>query len=232
MISPARAHAMRAAAAAQQAAPADTARADATAYELMLAKLHADKRRLKAIESQAAKIECKRKLLPDYVHWIDGALRGTGAQDDVLMTVLVWRIDAGDWRGALDIAAYALKHGLLLPDQYQRNLPCLIAEEIADNALKFESVPRDVLIETDQMLAGHDMPDQVRAKLAKAIGYALVKEAGDGTAGTSLFLKQQAVQALERAKRLHDKVGVTKDLERLGRELKNSAPPAPPAGTG
>lgn len=229
MTSPAQAHAMRVAAQAQAGA-ADTDMVNATGYELMLAKLHGDRRRLKAIESQAAKIELKRQLLPDYVPWVEGALQGNGAQDDVLMTVLVWRIDAGDWQGALDIASYAIRHKLQLPDQFQRNLPCLLAEEFADRAAQGVPVPRAILQAADQLLEDKDMPDQVRAKLAKAIGMAALAEAGEGIAGTSLGLKEFAREQLQRAVRLYDKVGVKKDLERLERELKNSAKPAgPPA---
>lgn len=37
-----------------------------TAYELMLAKLDADRRRLKDIQSIERKIEVKREILPEY----------------------------------------------------------------------------------------------------------------------------------------------------------------------
>ncbi len=36
---------------------------------------------------------------------------GRGAQDDIVMTVMLWRLDAGDIAGALEIAPYALKYG-------------------------------------------------------------------------------------------------------------------------
>lgn len=237
MPSPAQAHAMRVAAAQvhTRAAAEGAQHADATQYELMLLKLAEDRRRLKQVESQQRKIDVKRQLLPEYVPWVDGALQGQGAQDDVLMSVMVWRIDVGDWRGALDIAAYALRYGLSLPDQYKRNLPCLLAEEFADNALLQANVPAPILAEVDALLLEHDMPDQVRAKLAKALAYAWIAQAGDDTVGTSLGYKMGALEQLRRALRLHDKVGVKKDIERLERELnrdtKNTAEPASPAGT-
>lgn len=225
MTSPAQAHAMRIAAL-LQADRGDTDLANATGYELMLAKLHADRRRLKQIESTTQKIAVKRELLPEYIPWVEGALQGNGAQDDVLMTILVWRIDAGDWQGALDIAAYALRFNLSLPDQFGRNLPCLIAEEFADQAARGEPVPVAMLTATDALLADRDMPDQVRAKLAKAIGYALIRCADTLPPDASAGLKQQALAHFQRAVKLHDKVGVKKDLERLERELKNLAPVA------
>lgn len=33
--------------------------------------------------------------------------QGKGAQDDILMTVMLWRLDTGDIAGALEIARYA-----------------------------------------------------------------------------------------------------------------------------
>ncbi|WP_255213541.1 phage terminase small subunit, partial [Burkholderia pseudomallei] len=44
---------------------------------------------------------------------------------------MVWRIDAGDFDGALAIAAYALSNGLTLPDQFERSLASLVAEQFA-----------------------------------------------------------------------------------------------------
>ncbi|GLR13250.1 terminase [Chitinimonas prasina] len=224
MVSPAQAHAMRVAAM-LVASENNPAPANASEYELMLLKLAQDRARLKQIESQRGKIEVKRKLLPEYVPWIEGALKGNGAQDTVLMTIMVWRIDTGDWRGALDIAAYALRHNLVLTDQFERNLPCLIAEEIAEQAKAGEPVPLAILLEADALLNSYDMPDQVRAKLAKAIGMAQLKEAGEGLAGMALVRKQQALVSLKRALGLHDACGVKKDIERLERELKNAAKP-------
>lgn len=226
MPTPAQAHAQRVAAARRAADAATGSGApspNATAYELMLVKLAEDRRRLKAIESQARKIELKRQLLPDYTAWVEGALQGKGGQDDVLMTVLVWRMDTGDWPGALDIAAYALRHGLTLPDQYRRNLPCLLAEEVADNALRGEPVPAAVLAEFDALLADCDMPDQVRAKLAKAWGYALIAEAREATPGDDMQAKVTALAQLQRAMRLNDKAGVKRDIELLARDIKNTA---------
>ncbi|STH42997.1 small terminase subunit [Escherichia coli] len=46
------------------------------------------------------------ELLPKYAAWAEGVLAAGGAQqDDVLMYVMLWRIDAGDYAGALEIGA-------------------------------------------------------------------------------------------------------------------------------
>lgn len=214
--SPAKAHFERAQAAQRQTNDTATVRPGANAYELMLAKLTEDKRRLHDLQSIDRRAEVKREILPDYAAWVDGAIEGEhGVQDDVLMTVMVWRIDSGDLAGALQIAAYAIRHKLAMPDQYKRSTGCLIAEEFADRALRLESIGSEVteqLQAANELTAEEDMPDQVRAKLLKAIGYGL-SQAGDAAG---------ALDILKRALAMHEKVGVKKDIERLEREIKNS----------
>lgn len=219
-ISPARAH-MQAHIAASRAAAevADGTRLDpalANGYEIMLAQLAEHRRQLKRLQSIERKIEAKRKILPEYAAYIAGALQADrGGQDDVIVTVLVWHIDTGDLAGALPIVAYALRHGLVMPDQYQRSLACLVAEEAAELALKqlAASTAPDLaaLHHIQALTAGQDMPDEVRAKLHKAIGYAL--RASDPPA---------ALYELGRALALNPKAGVKKDIERLEREVKKA----------
>lgn len=219
-ISPARANYERKMAAARAAETHPATRADATAYELMLAKLAEDRRRLHEIQSIERKIELKRALLPEYEPWVSGVIKGDhGVQDDVLMTVMVWRIDAGDLAGALAIAAYAIEHQLAMPDQYKRSTGCLIAEEFADHALKLAVIDEDAtrqLLLAEHLVAEQDMPDEVRAKLFKAIGYGLNRAA-------DLDSKRFAIYYLRRALALHDKVGVKRDIEIIEREIKKDS---------
>ncbi len=217
-MSHARAHYLRASASATQAAASPQEQTTGNAYELMLAKLAQDRRRLKEIQSQERKAEVKAQLLPEYWPWIEGVLTGdSGRQDDVLMTVLVWCIDIGDFTNALRIGRYAVEHGLVMPDQYKRDVPTVLAEEFADQSLKALAANTvadlDALQAIAELTAGKDMPDEVRAKLYKAIGYTL-RSAGQ---------LAEAKEALERALILHDKVGVKKDIERLETAIKNSA---------
>lgn len=221
----AKAHYQKTMGAAQQpeghAQPLD--RNAANAYELMLAKLAEDKRRLKDVKSLERKAEVKAQLLPEYLPWIAGVLDSdSGRQDDVLMTVFVWAIDIGDFALALTIGAYALAHKLVMPDQYKRDVPCVLAEEIADYALKKDEpgliALQSCLTEAIAMTADCDMPDEVRAKLHKAYGYAL-RAAGD---------LPKAKATLTRALELDGRVGVKKDIERLETLIKNS----PDAGPG
>ena len=199
-----------------------------SARELMLAKLDSDKRRLKQIQSVERKIEVKRELLPDYAGWIAGTLEAdAGEQDEVLTTIMVWEIDVGEFDAALTLAAHALRHKMSLPDHYKRSLPCLVAEEIADAALRAfatteEGFPLAVLTRALATVRGEDMPDEVRAKLAKAEGLAQEKSGK----------LECALASLQKAFSLHDKIGVKKDIERVKRALKNAAPDPAKGGKG
>ena len=216
MTSPASAHRQRIEAQQSQAAETE-GRQDANAYELMLIQLAEDKRTLKTLQSTELKIAKKRELLPNYAPWIQGVLEGRqGVQDDVLMTVLVWLIDIGDFTAALQISAYALEFDLKLPDQFNRTLATLVAEEMADGALKIcaqkQTPDIDALVQCQNLTENQDMPDQVRAKLHKALGLSLTESN-----------PANALQQLQRALALHDKVGVKKEIEGLERVLKKAA---------
>ena len=101
---------LRKRAAREAAATAPAALMDgATGYEVMLAKLQQDQFRLKQVQSQEGKAKLKTEMLPEYVPYVDGVLSaGQGAQDDVITTIMVWRFDASDFAGGLQVAEYVL----------------------------------------------------------------------------------------------------------------------------
>lgn len=239
MISPAKRHYMRMQAAAGAARAADTgsmSMAGANAYELTLAQLTEDRRKLKAIQSIERKIELKHQLLPKYADYVAGVLSaGNGVQDDVLTTVMTWRIDIGDYAGAFDIARYVLTHDMPLPDRFERTSATVIAEEVAENAARAlaadENFDLAVLQEAADITASFDMPDQVRAKLHKAIGQYMLRGVDlDAITAEGITTLQNALPQLQRALQLHDRCGVKKDIERVERLLKKHADPAS-AGT-
>lgn len=146
------------------------------AYDLMMVKLYDDRRRLKEIQSVQGKIAVKHEVLPEYESWITGVLEeGNGAQDEVLVTVMVWYIDIGDYATALKIAEYVIKHDLVLPDQYERTVATVLVDEISDAALSEQkdegSFPLNILQKLNELTEQQDMPDQARAKLHKALGH-------------------------------------------------------------
>lgn len=225
-LSPAKRHMQRHTAASLQAATAAAQpdRQFANAHELQLLQLADHRRQLKGIQSIERKIELKATLLPLYDAWIDGSLQADhGAQDEVLATLLLWHIDCGSYPRALQIADYALRHNLVMPDRFERTLACVLAEEVADAQLKASDAGKQIdyptVDRTVTITDSHDMPDEVRAKLLKARGVSLI---GAGQL-------ESALADLRRAHLLHEKCGVKKLIETTERALKKLTDPAPEA---
>lgn len=201
-----------------------------TSYELMLAKLQQDQLRLKQVQSQQNKAKVKAELLPEYVPYIDGILAaGQGAQDDVLVTVMVWRFDAGDYDGGLDIAEYVICHNLQTPNRFNRTTGCLVAEEVAEAALTAQKAgsvfPHDILTRTAVLTAEQDMPDEARAKLTLALGRSTLVDLDENNPGQPGQI-QAGIDLLKSAIQQHNSCGGKKDLERAERLLKKHAGPA------
>jgi hypothetical protein len=172
-------------------------------------------------------------LLPNYQAWIDGVLEaGNGGQDDVLTTILVWYIDVGDYERAVQVARYAVEHKLTLPDQYSRDIPTMLLDEFSEAFLKGKladdpTLAANVLAMIDTLTEASDAPDQARAKLHKALGYARLAIAnGDDDKrdfeGPSLEYAQAALGNLKSALELFPGVGVKQDIDRLERRLKSA----------
>lgn len=245
MVSPARASFLKKSAAVLAAsASAAEEYLDATPYELLRAVLGNCLNELRNIQSTEEKIARKRVMLPDFMPWVNGVLEGAAeaeaagtpydaAEDDILSQVLVWALDVGDFDKGLELAAHVLRYGLKLPERFRRTPATMIAEEIAEAANKANGAGAHFELETlqrvDELTAREDMPDQVRAKLKKAIGLELALRAAeleekspDGPAGGKRAVLEAARDALRRAIELNPRVGVKKDLERIERELKRA----------
>ena len=201
---------------AQEAARSGGSGRSTKGYDLMLLQLNEDRRRLKGIQSNVRKAEIKVEVLPKYAAWSEGVLSADGAQqDDVLMYVMLWRVDAGDYAGALAIGRHALKHGWAMP-LGSRTTATVLAEEIADaaKAAMLAKTPFDpaLLLETLEVVDAQDMPDQSRARLHKSIGWVLMESS-----------PASALNHLKRALQLDEKCGVKKDIEQLERKIRNAS---------
>lgn len=188
----------------------------AKGYDLMLLQLNEDRRRLKGIQSTVTKAQVKIEVLPKYAAWAEGVLSVDGAQqDDVIMYVMLWRIDAGDYAGALTIGRHALKHGWVMPVG-KRNTATVLAEEMADAAkaamLAGTPFDSDLLMQTLDAVDGEDMPDQSRARLHKSIGWVQTESN-----------PVSALNHFKHALQLDEKCGVKKDIEQLERKLRKDS---------
>jgi hypothetical protein len=148
----------------------------ASEYALLLAALGQDLASLRAIQSVERKIQAKSGMIGRYRAWVAGALASDPpVQDDIVGTMLVWAIDIGDWRSRSNWATMCWPPTSALPERYKRSPAVLLRRN--RRALRWPRVRRAVLEETLALTADHDMPDQVRAKLHKALGLAFQAEA-------------------------------------------------------
>ena len=198
-------------------------------YETMFAQLNAHKIELKAIKSIKTKAARKREFLDDYAAYVEGILAADEpVQDDVVMTIFIWALDAENIEFAMEIAEWALAHDIAPPPDFKRSVASILAEEMAELALSDIEIISEYsgyLEHVSEMVAEKDMADPVRAKLLKALGYAKREDA-----------PEDALAFLKEAIALHPKIGVKRDIETLERQFKKSAdakaketPPVSPA---
>ena len=248
MVSPAKsAFLRRAALDAAAKASAAVEQIDATPYELLRAVLGNCLAELKQIQSIEEKIARKAIMLPNFMPWVDGVLEGAAiaeeagetyraTDDDILTQVLIWTLDVGDFAKALQLAAHVIRHGLALPERFKRTAATIVAEEIAEAALKAigqgEAFDLATLQAADELTMREDMPDEARAKLKKTIVLELARQAaampdtgGDGAAGGKRAAIGAALESLKRAIALNPRVGVKKQIEGLERDLKRLETP-------
>lgn len=202
-------------------------------YAILRAVLHDNLRKLQDVESHEARIPMKLDFMREFRPWVSGVITADKpVQDEVLLTCMVWAVDCADFGSALDCGRFAIKHGLTMPERYNRSVACFLREDIAEAFLKDEnSVPHAVLVELDQLTANADMPDQAKAKLDKALGrsWLLVAENFDpsdetGPAGGAAGYATKALEHFNRARKLNPKSGVVKDIQRTEKLLRDLAP--------
>ncbi len=217
------------------AAPLSDDRTANVAAAQVGARLRHDLQRLKEIRSIAHKIAAKREMLPEYADWVAGLLSGAqaagaGVSGDVLPTVMVWRIDVGDYAGAMPLIEHVLAHKVAMPSRYARDAATLVVEEIAEAAIKAQAAdqPFDLaILEHVEALTAHDdMHDEVRAKLLKAIGFELDRtaQAGSGLGVDVAALFARSLTAMKAAQALHDRVGVKTTIKAVEKRLAAAKP--------
>lgn len=193
-----------------------------TAHEQILHRLRMDLSRLSGVQSEETKAEMKKSMLPEYEGWIEGTLDGdSGRQDEVITRLMVWAIDCRDYALALRLGRYVVRHGLTLPDNFNRTAATFLTEEMSKPLLTLAAADADadlssgiaVLDEVAGIVADSDMPDVVRAKLCKA--RALVRRGA-----TDITAKAEALALFREALTRNPNAGVKKEIATLAREVK------------
>lgn len=204
-----------------------------TAHEQILHRLRLDQASLKQVQSNESKAAIKRDMLPNYQGWIDGTLEGgSGRQDEVITTMMLWAIDCQDYSLALKIGRYVVMHGLTMRDDFKRTPPVFLAEEISNQALNVATTDAGadlsdfiaVLDEVAEIVEGCDMPDEVSSKLCKARGFARRNTSDNETKGDALKLFRRATE-------LNPNAGVKREMQAITRELKKLVTEQPDSGT-
>ncbi|KNA29575.1 terminase [Pantoea ananatis] len=193
-----------------------------TAHEQILHRLRMDLSRLSGVQSEETKAEMKKSMLPEYEGWIEGTLDGdSGRQDEVITRLMVWAIDCRDYVLAMKLGRYVVRHGLTLPDNFNRTAATFLTEEMSKPLLTLTAADADadlsastaVLDEVADIVADSDMPDVVRAKLCKA--RALARRAA-----TDITTKAEALALFREALTRNPNAGVKKEIATLAREVK------------
>ncbi|ELT3493442.1 terminase [Citrobacter freundii] len=193
-----------------------------TAHEQILHRLRMDLSRLSGVQSEETKAEMKKSMLPEYEGWIEGTLDGdSGRQDEVITRLMVWAIDCRDYALVMKLGRYVVRHGLTLPDNFNRTAATFLTEEMSKPLLTLAAADADadlssgvaVLDEIAEIVADSDMPDVVRAKLCKA--RALARRGA-----TDITTKAEALALFREALTRNPNAGVKKEIATLAREVK------------
>ncbi|MGQ0332111.1 phage terminase small subunit [Citrobacter portucalensis] len=193
-----------------------------TAHEQILHRLRMDLSRLSGVQSEETKAEMKKSMLPEYEGWIEGTLDGdSGRQDEIITRLMVWAIDCRDYALTLRLGRYVVRHGLTLPDNFNRTAATFLTEEMSKPLLTLAAADADadlsastaVLDEVAEIVADSDMPDVVRAKLCKA--RALARRGA-----TDITTKAEALALFREALTRNPNAGVKKEIATLAREVK------------
>lgn len=193
--------------------------------------LHTQRGLLAALQSRQAREAHKAKVLPEIELYLQGVLAAdSGAPDPVVQYATVWAMDAGDWDLATRLTAYAMRHGLPMPDEFKRGPAALLCDLLADAILGARLLGAEaatMMQDAINLTAEADMPDQTRAKAHKAIAYGLAGKttlAGQAGswAGLAPAVLTMALDHLQRAEQLDPKTGVKKDIAAVQKLLQKT----------
>ncbi len=199
-----------------------------TPHDHLMAQLTTHISQLKGVQSTERKVELKAEFVGTYLPYIEGVLHEEPGMNDPIMTqVMVWLLDTGEFAKAAEIAFYALEHDLDMPSRFTRGLAVWMAEEFGEAGIRSEADGTEgpglfVLRDIAEMTDGKDMPDQVSAKLHKALGFAFERDGETQDRRAALVHYNRAIE-------LHDKCGLKKRRDDLEKKV-NAADQDPDGG--
>lgn len=210
-------------------------------YATLRVVLHDNLRTLSDIASIEARNPLKIEMARTFAPWIEGVLaageQGQAAQDEILVWNLIWAVDYRDWDYALRLAAHAIRFHLASPERMNSTIPCFLADTVGTVSLNMaDAVPHDALCRVLALIKGHDMPDQAKAKLHKALARSFTRRAeafdpaaDNAPAGGKAAYLTEALEHARRALQLDGGAGVKSDIKTLEKALRKLASPdAPP----
>lgn len=189
-------------------------------YRRLLASLNADRSVLSQIKAVSDKVQAKKGMILKYLPWLEDVYQAgaPSESDPVFTTALLWLIDIGDLDTAVPYILFAIKHGMKVQDDYRRDLPDLLVEELAEQLATGAALSPENHAELLALLSSMDdetgmhtinLTDIVRAKFFKACGER-AEEVGD---------VQGAVGYYESALQYSDKIGVKSRIASLKKQL-------------
>ena len=117
----------------------DRATPEGQEYAALCVLLDDNLRQMQDVQSVEARNPMKAEFAKAFSPWIEGVLaagaEGRAAQDKILVQNLVWAIDYRDFAYALRRATHAIRFNRALPERFNRTLPCMLAEDIAELSL-------------------------------------------------------------------------------------------------
>jgi len=206
-------------AAAQTAAnPAADTMEGTTLHDQLMAQLATHISQLKGVQSTERKVAMKADFVGAYLPYIEGVMREEPGGDDPIMTeIMVWLVDLNQFEKAAEIALYASEYDLKMPQRFTRDLAVWMAEAFGEAGIQAEADGTDgpgleVLKDIAEATDGADMPDQVAAKLHKALGFAFEHAGDTQDLRAALFHYNRALE-------LHEKCGLKKRRDDLQKKV-------------
>ncbi len=159
------------------AIPAEMDQSD-VAYAEMTTKLAGHYRRLNLASTEVEQASLLTGFLPEYVSYVAAEIAAaTGSQNNLLLTIMMWRFAVGDAAGAMDIAEYAVASGMKLRGQNRlENRVASAMLELSAERLAAGSFVDPVIITRARTATSGKVPLQLTTELAKAIELATISK--------------------------------------------------------